>query len=90
MFYYSSENTFEVTSLDRDCSDVGGQTIQNEASCKEAAKELGEKYMFSVNEKDSPKGCISNTANLVFWNKLETGAKSKSRKAICTGRYPLV
>ena len=75
-----------VTRFTSDCSDVGGQSLPDEASCKEAAKELGKKYMFPVNEIGSPKACITNAYDSVFWNKHETGVKSISRKAICIGR----
>ena len=77
----------EVTNFESDCSDVGGQTLPNEAACREAAKELERKFLFSNAWSDYPKGCIYDGNKLVFWNKHGTGAKSKERKAICSGRY---
>ena len=86
ILYNFTEKTFELTSLESDCSDVGGQFLPNQAACKEAAKELGKTYLFPVNEAGSPRGCIM-AFNVVKWNNHLTGAKSKSRKAVCSGRY---
>ena len=60
--------------------------IPNEALCKKAAKALGQKYLFSLNEAGFPKGCIFDGNKLVFWNNHLTGAKSTSRMSICIGK----
>ena len=66
----------------RDCSDLGKNSLENEAECKEAALELGFSYVRDGSWRSVPKGCFLSTGK-AYWNTHETGLSSKKRFPIC-------
>ena len=94
-FYFFPFNRWAVTNFTEhpvgDCADVGRQSLDDIAECKEAASALGFTYLYDVSSISVPKGCFKsyrNTKN-VFWNSHEIGSWSAGLIRICKaiGKY---
>ena len=76
------EKRFKLTKHGKDCSDEGEESLSSIGECKEAAKELEQKFVSELSMVNFPKGCASLSSQ-VYWNKHKTGDRERDTQAIC-------